>query len=347
MTIHYETPQVQLLHGDAHEQLRTLEAESVQCVVTSPPYFGLRDYGVEGSPEEFIDSLVSVFSEVRRVLRADGTLWVNIGDTYATRGGPGWQGKNGQRSDRRFTGTRNTVAMREHSRTAHDGFKPKDMLGIPWMLAFALRADGWWLRQDIIWAKPNPTPEAVTDRCTKAHEYLFLLTRSERYFYDNKAIQEPVAHPEDNTPEDHARAFSALRTSSPEGRQKGYQSGNKERKFRGDHGGVSTDLQRSHQGFGVPWEYSGQGRNKRSVWSIPTSPFPEAHFATFPPALVEPCILAGSKPGDLVLDPFVGSGTTAMVARDLGRRAVGIDLNTEYLDIAIRRVGGQLALVPE
>src|SRR5262245_20519053 len=289
---------IRFIIGDARERLKTLPDESVHCVVTSPPYFGLRDYGVSGqmglesTPEVFIDGMVAVFAEVRRVLRADGTLWLNMGDTYAKRGGPGWQGKNGQRSDRRFTGARNTVPMREQARTAYAGYKPKDLLGMPWMLAFALRADGWWLRQDVIWHKPNPMPESVRDRCTKAHEYLFLLSKSERYYFDNEAISEPAAYPEGpgNMRQKYADAYEA-----------------------GD--------ERHRTAAGLANIGASDRRNKRSVWTIASEPYPDAHFATFPSELPRLCILAGSRPGDTVLDPFAGSGTTLQVAIELGRQA--------------------------
>jgi DNA modification methylase len=326
---------IRIITGDALEQLRLLPAESVHCCVTSPPYYGLRDYGCAGqiglepSPDAYVAALVAVFREVRRVLRRDGTLWLNIGDSYAG-ASIGWRAgnpdKNGGNSNRNGAGL---IA----------GMKPKDLLGIPWMLAFALRADGWWLRQDIIWSKPNPMPESVTDRCTKAHEYLFLLSKSERYWFDHAAIAEAAAEPS---------------SSMPAGARKAEQSA----------AGIVD--QRTAAGFarGVAW---GETRNKRSVWTVASEPFPEAHFATFPPALIEPCILAGSpekccakcgspwhrEGGDLrpfcdcpwdyteqsvVLDPFGGAGTTGMVADRLGRDAILIELNPAYAAMARRRI---------
>ena len=348
MTPFWEHPAVTLYHGDCREVLRELPAESVQCVVTSPPYWGLRSYGYDGqigleaTPEEHVAVIVDTFREVRRVMRKDATLWLNYGDAYLA----------------------------------------KQLLGIPWRVAFALQADGWWLRQDIVWAKPNPMPESVTDRCTKAHEYLFLLSRSASYYYDADAIRE-----------------ESIRAGDiPQGM--GYGDG-------------EWGVKPSWGANPVP-----ANRNKRSVWTIPTAPFSEAHFATFPPALVEPCVLAGTseagccadcgaprervtettpeyralldsgkawrdtsgKPDDhtnrhpkghpsqvptkttttgwrptcshedapsvpcVVLDPFSGSGTTAMVARDLGRRAIGIDASAEYLAMAVKRIGADVAL---
>jgi len=371
--------QVALHQGDVREVLREMPAESVQCVVTSPPYWGLRDYGtatwdggdaecnheppndwiaaqfnansnlagvsgqsaaakkqwfaadgscrcgarridrqlgLEPTPEGYVTAMVDVFREVRRVLRDDGTLWLNIGDTYnAYNGGAGPSSSLSQNQSEQRPRLATGYGLQAKS------LKPKDLVGIPWMLAFALRADGWWLRQDIIWSKPNPMPESVRDRCTKAHEYLFLLSKSERYWYDQEAIAEP---------------FADDRMGNPRG---GGQYAQQAYTYAGPH--AQSGLQRGE------WNVDGERttRNKRSVWHIATAPFPEAHFATFPPALVEPCILAGSREGDVVLDPFIGSGTTAMVARQLGRRAIGIDLNSEYLAMARRRVGEQLALL--
>ena len=285
--------------------LHTLDAGSVQTCVTSPPYFGLRDYGHDGqiglepTPDEFVTALVAVFREVRRVLRDDGTVWLNLGDSYARDAGP--------------EKTQSIAASRDvydpnprgnKTRLRGSGVKPKDLLGIPWMVAFALRADGWYLRSDIIWSKPNPMPESVTDRPTKAHEYLFLLSKSARYFYDADAVRE------------------AHETSGPK----------RERGTEPSQG--RANLQQAQQA-GV---YHENGRNRRSVWTVATQPFPGAHFATFPPKLIEPCILAGSRPGDVVLDPFAGSGTTGMVALRHGRSFVGCELNPEYVELARNRI---------
>jgi DNA modification methylase len=307
---------VKLLHGDCRAVLPTLEAGSVQTCVTSPPYWGLRDYGVEGqlglekTPEEYVLRMVEVFREVKRVLREDGTLWLNLGDSYAatTKGTGGTKSLSGGGS----------LRPNGHSQPQMDPIrmdygvlpiKPKDLVGIPWRVAFALQADGWWLRSDVIWSKPNPMPESVTDRPTKAHEYLFLLTKAERYFYDAEAIAEPAAVGE--------RAFSGERVRNVGGRTDGFT--------------------RTTGSFGADGK-----RNRRSVWTIATQPFPEAHFAVMPEALVEPCILAGSKAGDTVLDPFAGSGTVGKVAARHGREFVGIDLNPQYVDMARRRIAGPM-----
>lgn len=305
----------EILFGDCRQSLRAMAAAGVkvQMCVTSPPYFGLRDYGHEGqigleeTPEQFIAELVEVFRCVRDVLADDGTLWVNIGDTYAAQrggttppaetlaGGVGGKGDADAHRGRKagYNPTRNAAAI---------GLKHKDLIGIPWMLAFALRADGWYLRQDIIWHKPNPMPESVTDRCTKAHEYVFLLSKSPRYFYDAEAAKEPAVCDRMRGPAEH-----------------------RDKKMTNGNGGLSR---REPQ----------ETRNRRSVWSIATRPYKGAHFATFPPALIEPCILAGSRPSDIVLDPFMGSGTTAAVAIEHGRQFIGCELNPEYKPLQDERI---------
>jgi len=301
--------------GDCRETMRAWKmfGVKVQMCVTSPPYFGLRDYGHDGqlgleqTPDEYITAMVEVFRCVRDVLADDGTMWLNIGDSYArnpSKGGSGPNGKNVEYSDAYTSAQSAKVgssdgavgrADRPGTRARGEGLKEKDLIGIPWMLAFALRADGWYLRQDIIWHKPNPMPESVTDRCTKAHEYVFLLSKSERYFYDGEAIKEPA------DPKNH-RDSRGIRRTAP----------------------GSAD----HSGFKDGRHY--ETRNRRSVWTVATRPYKGAHFATFPPALIEPCILAGSRPGDVVLDPFMGSGTTAAVALQHGRQYLGCELNPEY-----------------
>jgi len=297
-----------VLHGDALSMLHTLPDESVQCCVTSPPYWGLRDYGVAGqiglepNVDDFIARLVDVFREVRRVLKRDGTAWVNMGDCYASSGGAGIQGTRGQRFGRRHT--QETIDLGAKRYDLERGIKPKDLIGQPWMLAFALRAEGWFLRQDIIWHKPNPMPESVTDRCTKAHEYIFLLSKSERYYYDAEAMQEPAAYADCGRPSKKKGEFEAKGEPLP---------------------------------GQLPFRAITATRNRRSVWTVPTQPYTGAHFSTFPPDLIKPCILAGTKPGDVVLDPFGGSGTTGQVAIELGRRAVLIELNPEYLPLIRRR----------
>jgi len=290
--------------GDCLSILREQFAdESVQCCVTSPPYWGLRDYGVEGqlgleaTPELYVAKMVEVFREVKRVLKADGTLWINLGDTYST-----GSGGNQTESLKQQSNGGTNMSPRE----AYKGLPTKNLVGIPWCVAFALQADGWYLRSDIIWHKPNPMPESVTDRCTKSHEYLFLFAKSERYYYDAEAIAEPTNYPEGSW-----------------GRSKCYD-------------GDETGKLKSFYGNGSQWK-GGETRNKRTVWTIATQPYSEAHFATFPPKLIEPCILAGCPSGGLVLDPFAGSGTTIQVAQQLGRQGVGIELNPAYITLAEAR----------
>lgn len=267
-----------LINGDVRQVLSELEPESVQCVVTSPPYWGMRNYGTDGqlgleeTPEMFVENMVSVFQEIKRVLRKDGTVWMNLGDTYGKQVGKGF---NTHEED--GTGNRVTEMQERHGDIkVKTGLPDKSLVGIPWRVALALQADGWVLRSDIIWHKPNPMPESVKDRPTKSHEYIFLLTKSKKYYYDNEAIKE-----------------------------------------------ISKIDFRS--------------KNKRTVWSIPTQAYPEAHFATFPEEIPEICIKAGTKLGDLVLDPFVGSGTTCAIASKLGRKSVGIELNKEYFKLARKR----------
>jgi DNA modification methylase len=308
---------VRIIIGDVREKLAELPDESVHCVVTSPPYFGLRDYGVAGqiglepTPAEFVAVMVEVFREVRRVLRKDGTLWLNLGDSYH---GNGLSGGDGSKA---FGGTRpDKIARQSNLKSVsapkrESGVKPKDLLGIPWRVAFALQADGWYLRQDIIWAKPNPMPESVTDRCTKAHEYLFLLSKSARYHYDAEAIAEAFA--------DERQGASGVNSGVPE--QYADAAG------RGGDQGLSA-----FRGDGKA------GRNRRSVWTVATQPFKEAHFATFPPDLIKPCIKAGCPKGGTVLDPFGGAGTTGLVADRLQRDAILIELNPAYAVMMTERI---------
>jgi DNA modification methylase len=277
-----------LLVGDCRQKLAELADESVHCIVTSPPYYGLRDYGVDGqigleaTPEAYVAELVAVFRECRRVLRSDGTLWCNLGDSYAA----------------------------------------KNLIGIPWLVAFALRADGWWLRQDIIWAKPNPMPESVLDRCTKSHEYLFMLSKNSSYYYDNDAVREPYSE------KSIGRYEYEFQGTAPTCNQVGGDVGRRERE----------------RGIRPP---NPLGRNRRSVWTINSEPFNDAHFATFPPALVEPCIKAGSRVGDTILDPFAGAGTTGLVADRLGRNAVLIELNPAYAGMMRDRIVNDAPLFAE
>lgn len=287
-----------------------LASESVQCVITSPPYYGLRDYGVNGqiglerTPREYVDNLVSVFREVWRVLKDDGVVFLNIGDSYAS----GEIGRHDSVQGRRVDGRPVTKKFNaRQTRKVESGVKPKDLLGIPWSVAFALRDDGWYLRSDIIWSKPNPMPESVTDRPTKAHEYIFLLSKSSNYYYDADAIAEPS---------NDSRVGSV---------QSAYTD-----KIELDVGIMNHN---TRIGLTREREYK-ETRNKRTVWTVATQPYSQAHFATFPPKLVEPMILAGSAPGDLVLDPFSGSGTVGRVAIKHRRRFVGLELNPAYITLA-------------
>lgn len=312
--------------GDCREIIRRWKNEGVkvQMCVTSPPYFGLRDYGVDGqigleqTPDEYVQNMVEVFRCVRDVMADDGVLWLNIGDSYAsyrdgkatpdtTRGGS--------------TGTlvpKGSATNRMASTFAGTGIKTKDLIGIPWMLAFALRADGWYLRQDIIWHKPNPMPESVRDRCTKAHEYIFLLSKSERYFYDHEAIKEPAVG-------GHIGNAATFK-----------RDGSKREKA------IPNQAYGTHRPDRKDVSYNVEKRNRRSVWTVSTKPYKGAHFAVFPTELIEPCILAGSKPGDVVLDPFMGSGTTAEVAILNGRQYLGCELNPEYKTLQEERINAAL-----
>ena len=360
-----------ILQGDVIDKLKEIETESVQCVVTSPPYWGLRDYGtakweggdagcdhkeatarndggrvntggfhgsaakdsdkgamnykdvcrkcgakridaqlgLEKTPEEYVHNMVEVFREVKRVLRDDGTLWLNLGDSYCNTNGYARAQPEFQRQ-----GRNNAPANDRNLDALHNaGFKTKDLVGIPWRVAFALQADGWYLRQDIIWHKPNPMPESVTDRCTKAHEYIFLLSKSARYYYDHEAVKEPVSEVSLKRAE---YGWNCDRPSTKNASMSGK--------------GIHTEKMGSR--FVNP-----NGRNKRSVWTVTTQPYKEAHFAVFPPRIPELCIRAGSAEGDVILDPFFGSGTTGWVAQRLGRKWIGIELNPEYIKIAEKR----------
>ena len=332
-----------LRQGNCLEILATMEAESVQCVVTSPPYWGLRDYkmpdqmGLEKTPEAYVAKMVNVFREVRRVLRKDGTLWLNLGDSYARAGG--WSDNHGLDGVPRGESGRAVCGKDADggSQKLAAGLKPKDLVGIPWRVAFALQADGWWLRSDIIWAKPNPMPESVTDRPTKAHEYLFLLTKSQTYYYDAEAIAEPITESQIGRVRADAvggSSFVARGQHSKGGTYKGSSFNRGKTSINGNGRQQSDEARRDCVGLS-------SFRNARSVWTIPTMPFKEAHFATFPEALVKPCILAGSKEGDLILDPFAGSGTVGVVALHHNRRFLGIELNPDYVAMATTRIVGK------
>ena len=344
-----------ILTGDTIEQMRTLSDGCVRCCVTSPPYWGLRDYGVAGqigrekTPEEYVEKMVNVFREVRRLLATDGTLWLNLGDSFYGSGANysgGNRGAGKQRLIKSGSSAQNPCwdGMEEYRPPGtfkHPSLKPKDLIGIPWRVAFALQADGWWLRSDIVWTKPNPMPESVTDRPTRSHEYIFLMTKSDRYYYDHEAIKEPGS------------ASSVARLNQPSfdtqtGGPKDTKTGNRSCRK------VLENLHRSekqrghgrrHAGFNDRWdgmskeEQCSLMRNKRDVWNVPTHPFPEAHFAVFPEDLIKPCILAGSATGDTVLDPFSGSGTTGVVAQRYGREYIGIELNAEYTAMSEKRIG--------
>ena len=293
-----------ILFGDCRDTIPTITERPRMCV-TSPPYYGLRDYGGEDnqigqeqSPEEYIETMVDVFRKVRDVLADDGTLWLNIGDSYYN------YRKDGEIPKQTFTNSRQDLPKTTPRRSNKlVGYKDKDLIGIPWMLAFALRADGWYLRQDIIWHKPNPMPESVKDRCTKAHEYIFLLSKSKYYHYDNEAIKEPAKD-----------------------------WGTRDR-TNGKYHNPGTGLQ-PHSGLTKSYTK----RNKRSVWSVNKKPYKGAHFATYPEELIEPCILAGSQKGDIILDPFMGSGTTAVVAKKNSRAYIGCELHEDYASLQTDRI---------
>ncbi len=341
-------PTLKILLGDCAAQMRLhLEAESVQCCVTSPPYFGLRNYGMDGqigiekSPAEYVARLVEVFGEVHRVLRNDGTLWLNLGDSYCSQSGTGeerkWRNGSG-----RADGIVDERGQRNRNGNKVTGLKPKDLVGIPWMVAFALRDAGWYLRSDIIWAKPNPMPESVTDRPTRSHEYIFMLTKSPRYYYNAEAIKEPPSPALIQQVEEGYNGH-ALKDYNGSGVQDA--SGTKGRIINGMRAKIDKQRghSRRHAGFNDRWdklthdEKCALGSNKRSVWNVAPANFKDAHFATFPPELIKPCIMAGSKPGDMILDPFGGSGTTGMVALELGRSATLIELNPGYVKLIEQR----------
>ena len=296
-----------ILYGDCRDTLKQFDEQARTCI-TSPPYYGLRDYGgeenqigQENTPEEFIDQLVSVFKEVRNVLTDDGTLWVNLGDSYYN-----YRPGKGQSYPKQSVSKTNQDLPTQCNKRGNklEGLKEKDLIGIPWMFAFAMRSDGWYLRQDIIWHKPNPMPESVKDRCTKSHEYIFLLSKNKKYYYDNEAIKEPVKQDWGTRNRTNGKYHNSGSGLSP-------------------HSGLTKSYDR---------------KNKRDVWSITNKPYKGSHFAVFPPDLITPCILAGSEKGDIILDPFMGSGTTAMVAKQLGRDYIGCELHEEYSNLIDQRV---------
>ncbi|MBL4839371.1 MAG: site-specific DNA-methyltransferase [Thalassospira sp.] len=347
---------VEILIGDCRALLAELPDQSVHTCVTSPPYFGLRDYGCDGqigleaTPAEFLAAMVEVFRDVRRVLRDDGTVWINIGDSYAGGGRGGSPGHSPHIKQKSNSGS---LSVRGVKRDA-ENFKPKDLMGIPWRLALALQDDGWYLRQDIIWSKPNPMPESVTDRCTKSHEYIFLLTKQDRYHFDHEAIKDDAnLTGKGNAASFRGGAYVGGATFDNTNGGKRNVSGNVQPrgsrdsfKREGSKRGVSHVGQ--NMGTHRPDRDDGQWdiakRNKRSVWTVATQGFKEAHFATYPPALIEPCILAGCPEGGTVLDPFGGAGTTGLVADRLKRNAIMIELNPEYAEIARKRIEGDARL---
>ena len=331
-----------IIQGNVFDQLKKLPDQSIQCVVTSPPYYGLRNYGVDGqlgleeTPEKFVKNLVIVFREVRRLLKNDGTLWLNLGDSYGGQIGSGF-------NTNKNTGGKNRVQKMHKiygDINISTNLPPKNLIGIPWRVAFALQADGWYLRQDIIWHKPNPMPESVKDRCTKSHEYIFLLSKSPKYYYDADAIKTPL--------KDGAirRLIQDIENQKGSDRVPGKRNGlmkavsNKE--WQNNMAGSGLKI-KGHKGYfdknGDP--ICGTMANRKSVWKINTQPYKDAHFATFPEELPTLCIKAGSKRGDIVLDPFFGSGTTGWVAQRLNRKWVGIELNPEYIKLAEKRFAQQ------
>ena len=372
-----------ILHGDVIEKLKEIETGTVQCVVTSPPYWGLRDYGtaeweggddgcdhierkpsstykttddkrddiaskllggqykdickkcgairkdeqlgLEETPEEYVEKMVEVFRQIKRVLKHDGTVWLNLGDSYA--GGNRCAGMAKEDFSEKQKSNRGSLV---EPSPIPAGLKPKDLVGIPWRVAFALQADGWYLRQDIIWHKPNPMPESVTDRCTKAHEYLFLLSKNKKYHYNHEAIKEPAVWVEKKP------RPSGMERNAEKYRDKVQGKYSDEKKY-GGGGSSFVGHSGNYKANGELINPDGK-RNKRSVWTVNTKPYKEAHFAVFPPELPELCIKAGTSEGDTVLDPFFGSGTTGWVAQRLGRKWIGIELNEEYIKIAERRL---------
>ena len=338
--------------GDCRTTMRRLIGEGVrvQTCVTSPPYFGLRDYGhpgqlgLEATPDEYVANMVEVFRLVRELLTDDGTLWLNLGDSYAGSG----KGGGGSYSNDGMTHAANT------QKATRTPLANKQLIGIPWRVAFALQADGWYLRQDIIWSKPNPMPESVTDRCTKSHEYIFLLSKSARYYYDHEAIKEPAVadHAPGNKSHKGASAYESEESEHHRTKAGLVAYAQRQRSardtFKRDQSKRSEPIigqsAGTHRADRADDAWDTATRNKRSVWTVATQPYSDAHFATFPPKLIEPCILAGSRPGDIVLDPFMGSGTTAEVAQRLGRNWIGCELNDAYAPLQQARTTGTIGM---
>ena len=335
-----------VIFADAVEGLKQLSDESVDCCVTSPPYYGLRDYGADGqiglekTPTEYIERLIEVFREVKRVLKPEGTAWVNLGDSYAGSGKGAAQypenaKKYKQGTSHGMLGAESTTKLPKH----FDNIKAKDLIGIPWMFAFAMRDDGWYLRQDIIWAKPNPMPESVRDRCTKSHEYIFLFSKSAKYYFDCEAIAEATAESTNERLKQDIdnQAGSDRVQGKTNGPMKAVAPRYGEKKY------TETPDSFYRTKSGNAYDYRPM-RNKRDVWTVTTKPFKGAHFAVYPPDLIEPCILAGCPEGGTVLDPFCGSGTTLMVAEHYGRNGIGVELNKDYEPIIYDRIS-QIGIV--
>ena len=331
-----------IIFADALKGLATLESNSVDTCITSPPYYGLRDYGnsgqigLENTPNRYIERLVAVFREAWRVLKDDGTLWVVIADSYAGSGKGAWSNKNGQKE----TYVLDPGSAPTKMPKTFDGIKAKDLMGIPWMLAFALRSDGWYLRQDIIWQKPNPMPESVKDRCTKSYEHIFLLSKRPRYYFDAEAISEPTAEStQKRLSQNIAGQTGSLRVP---GKLTGPMKACAPRYGGNKYTATPDVFNRSKSGNMYDFK---EKRNKRDVWTISTKPYKGAHFATFPPDLIIPCVLAGSRSGGTVLDPFCGTGTTLQVANRFGRNGIGIELNTDYGPLIKDRLGEYIKIV--
>lgn len=328
---------IDIFVGDCREVLRTLPDESIHCCVTSPPYFGLRDYGVDGqiglepSVGTYVEEMVSVAREIHRVLRPDGTFWLNLGDSYSRSGKGGSPGTSKNIKQKTNVGSLSTRGRVQNTRLV-----AKQLFGVPWRVALALQDDGWLLRQDIVWHKPNPMPESVRDRCTRAHEFIFMFSKNAKYYYDSEAIMEPRSQGEQR-PTFRGGAYCNNSTHDNSNGGKSTVVGN-----------VRVDKQRGHSrrhaGFNDRWDAMGRdeqcfgSRNKRDVWTVATSGFSGAHFATFPAALIKPCVLAGCPAGGVVLDPFFGAGTTGVVAKQNGRSAIGIELNPTYAEMARARI---------
>jgi DNA modification methylase len=343
-----------IINSDCIEGMKSLPDACVDCCVTSPPYFGLRDYGnddqigLESTPELFVAKVVEVFTEVKRVLKPEGTLWLNIGDSYASSAG-GYSSKGSRGYNSLISKNTQAAVLSHKNRKPPIGLKTKDLIGIPWMVAFALRSSGWYLRQDIIWSKPNPMPESVTDRCTKAHEYIFLLSKSKKYFYDHEAIKIQMADSSmqrlSQNIEDQQGSARVPGKNNGKMKAVGMYVGGKKHKNVDYKGRLKANtIHKTRNDNGTEWQNESGKANKRSVWTVTTKPFSEAHFATFPQELIIDCIKAGCPENGIVLDPFMGAGTTALVASKLNRNYIGFELNPKYIVIAEKRLYKDLGI---